>query len=137
NWTLREPMARLRIGFGVAYGSDKDTVKAAALEAASEVEFILLHDVGREPQVRLVNYGDSSLDFQLLAWVNKSGVRRPERIRAQFLWALETKLREKGIEIPFPQRDLHLRSGFPEKALPAEEGSGDQADIEIRSGKVK
>lgn len=121
NWTLRESMARLRIDFGVAYGSDKDTVKSAALEAASEVEFILLHDSGREPQVRLVDYGDSSLDFQLLAWVNKSGVRRPERIRSQFLWALETQLRERGIEIPFPQRDLHLRSGFADKTLPKEE----------------
>lgn len=121
NWTLRESMARLRIDFGVAYGSDKDVVKSAALEAASEVEFMLLHDQGRQPQVRLVNYGDSSLDFQLLAWVNKSGVRRPERVRAQFLWALETKLREHGIEIPFPQRDLHLRTGFEEKLMPAED----------------
>ena len=60
----------------------------------------------------LVNYGDSSLVFQLLAWISKSGVRRPERVRAQFYWELETRLREHGIEIPFPQRDLHLRSGF-------------------------
>ena len=112
NWTLREPMARLRINFGVAYGSDKETVKAAALEAASEVEFILQHIPGREAEIWLTNFGDSSLDFELLAWVTKSGVRRPQRVRSNFLWALETKLAEKGIEIPFPQRDLHLRTGF-------------------------
>ncbi len=112
NWTLRDPVARLRIDFGVAYGSDKEEVKAAALDAAAEVEYILQHTPGREAQVWLTNFGDSSLDFELLAWVSKAGVRRPQRTRAQFLWALETRLSERGIEIPFPQRDLHLRSGF-------------------------
>jgi potassium efflux system protein len=123
NWTLRESMARLRIDFGVAYGSDKELVKAAALEAASEVNFLLLHDPGREPEVWLTDYGESSLNFQLLAWVSKAGVRRPQRVRAQFLWILEGKLREKGIEIPFPQRDLHLRSGF--EKLKEEKDSSD------------
>lgn len=112
NWTLRRPIARIRIDFGVAYGSDKEIVKAAALEAATKVPCILHNMPGFEPDVRLVNFGDSSLDFQLLAWVSKSGVRRPERVRADFYWELETKLRESGVEIPFPQRDLHLRSGF-------------------------
>ena len=119
NWTLREPMARFRIGFGVAYGSDKEQVKLAALEAAAKVEFIVHHMPSREPEVWLVNYGDSALEFQLLVWVTKAGVRRPERVRAAVLWELETQLKERGIEIPFPQRDLHLRSGFsapvPEK----------------------
>jgi len=112
NWTLRDPVGRLRIDFGVAYGSDKDTVKEAALEAAAEVDAILLHTPGREAQVRLINFGDSSLDFQVLVWVSKMGLRRPGRTKGEFLWVLETKLREKGIEIPFPQRDLHLRTGF-------------------------
>jgi potassium efflux system protein len=115
NWTLRDPVARLRIDFGVAYGSDKEEVKAAALDAAAEVEYILQHTPGREAQVWLTNFGDSSLDFELLAWVSKAGVRRPQRTRAQFLWALETRLSERGIEIPFPQRDLHLRSGFEKR----------------------
>jgi small-conductance mechanosensitive channel len=112
NWTLREPVARLRIPFGVAYGSDKEAVKDAALEAASEIDNIMKHNPRREAQVWLTGFGESSLDFQLLAWVSKAGVRRPGRTRAQFLWALETKLTERGIEIPFPQRDLHLRTGF-------------------------
>ena len=119
NWTLRDPVGRLRVDFGVAYGSDKDLVKEAALEAASEVDAILQHTPGREPQVRLVKFGDSSLDFQVLVWVSKLGLRRPGRTKAEFMWVLETKLNEKGIEIPFPQRDLHLRSGFPQQ-LPDE-----------------
>ncbi|NNL94059.1 MAG: mechanosensitive ion channel [Xanthomonadales bacterium] len=109
NWTLRENMGRLRIPFGVAYGTDKELVKEAALEAANDMEFILLHDKGREPQVRLVNFGDSALEFELLAWVSRPGIRRPHRVRASFLWALETKLTEAGIEIPFPQRDVHIK----------------------------
>jgi len=127
NWTLRKPIARMRIGFGTAYGSDKDIVRQAALEAAVKVPFILHNMPGYEPEVQLVNFGDSSLDFQLLAWVSKSGVRRPERVRAEFYWELETRLRENGIEIPFPQRDLHLRSGFgaPGTHLPEPEPSED------------
>jgi potassium efflux system protein len=48
----------------------------------------------------------------LLVWVNRQGARRPTRTRAAYLWALESKLTEYGIEIPFPQRDLNLRSGW-------------------------
>ena len=65
-----------------------------------------------EPDVWLVEYGDNSLNFLLLVWVNRQGARRPTRTRASYLWELETKLNEYGIEIPFPQRDLHLKSGW-------------------------
>ncbi len=113
NWTLGERILRVRIPFGVAYGSDKELVKQAAIEAAQEVPFTLSHMKGREPDVWLVEYGDNSLNFLLLVWVNRQGARRPTRTRAAYLWALETKLAEYGIEIPFPQRDLHLRTGWP------------------------
>ena len=113
NWTLGERILRVRIPFGVAYGSDKELVKKAALEAASEVSYTLTHMKDREPDVWLVEFGDNSLNFLLLVWVNRQGARRPTRSRAAYLWALETKLSEYGIEIPFPQRDLHLRSGWP------------------------
>jgi len=115
NWTLAERTLRVRIPFGVAYGSDKDLVKQAALEAAADVPFSLANRKGREPDVWLVDFGDNSLNFLLLVWVNRQGARRPTRTRSAYLWALESKLTEYGIEIPFPQRDLHLRSGFPEK----------------------
>ncbi len=120
NWTLGERTRRMRISFGVAYGSDKELVRKAALEAAAEVPYTLTHMKGREPDVWLVNFGDSSLDFLLLVWVNRQGARRPTRTTAAYLWALETKLAEYGIEIPFPQRDLHLRSGWKENATSPE-----------------
>ncbi len=122
NWTLGERILRVRIPFGVAYGSDKELVKKAAIEAADEVPYTLTHMRGREPDVWLVEYGDNSLNFLLLVWVNRQGARRPTRTRAAYLWALETKLTEHGIEIPFPQRDLHLRSGWPEPAVPGDAG---------------
>jgi len=112
NWTLGERILRMRVPFGVAYGSDKELVRKAAQEAAAEVQYTLKNLRGREPDVWLVEYGDSSLNFLLLVWVNRQGARRPTRTRAAYLWALEDKFREYGIEIPFPQRDLHMRSGW-------------------------
>ena len=113
NWTLAEHILRMRIPFGVAYGSDKELVKQAAIEACADVPYTLTHMSGREPDVWLVEYGDNSLNFLLPVWVNRQGARRPTRTKAAYLWQLETKLNEYGIEIPFPQRDLHLRSGWP------------------------
>jgi len=109
NWTLRESVGRLRIPFSVAYGSDKEKVREAALAAAQEMEFIVLNMRGREPQVRLMKFGDSALEFELRAWCSRQGVRRPHRVRSSFLWALDTKLAEAGIEVPFPQRDVHIK----------------------------
>ena len=120
NWTLSEKVLRVRIPFGVAYGSDKEMVRKAALEAVTEVPFTLKRK-GREPDVWLVDFADSSLNFLLLVWVNNQGAKRPTRTRAAYLWALETKLTEYGIEIPFPQRDVHLRSGLPVPERPLED----------------
>jgi small-conductance mechanosensitive channel len=117
NWTLGERVLRVRIPFGVAYGSDKEIVRKAAIEAADEVLYTLTHIKQRRPDVWLVDFGDSSLNFLLTVWVNREGARRPTRTRAAYLWALETKLTEYGIEIPFPQRDVNLRSGWPEVVL--------------------
>jgi len=128
NWTLGERILRVRIPFGVAYGSDKELVKKAAQEAAAEVPYTLTHMKGREPDVWLVEYGDNSLNFLLLVWVNRQGARRPTRTRAAYLWALESKLAEYGIEIPFPQRDLHLRSGWPNPEAPEPPATTQEAE---------
>ena len=128
NWTLGERILRVRIPFGVAYGSDKELVKKAAIEAAAEVSYTLTNMKGREPDVWLVEYGDNSLNFLLLVWVNRQGARRPTRTRSAYLWALETKLNEYGIEIPFPQRDVHLRSGWPAPQSPLAEPAVEGAE---------
>ncbi|MDA8587168.1 mechanosensitive ion channel [Rhodobacteraceae bacterium] len=111
NLTLREAFTRVRISFGVAYGTDKALVRKAALEAADDVPHMLTGPKARPPQVWLVNFGESSLDFELVVWVKPEAVKRPGAVRADYNWAIETALAKYGIEIPFPQRDLHIRSG--------------------------
>jgi small-conductance mechanosensitive channel len=118
NWTMREISRRVRVPFGVAYGSDKEMVKKAALEAAEEVPFTLSLDGPRRPQVWLTGFGDSSLDFELVVWLTAEATKRPAAVRAAYTWALESALSKYCLEVPFPQRDLHLRSAF---GLSAEE----------------
>jgi small-conductance mechanosensitive channel len=110
NWTLNEHERRLHVSFSVAYGADKQQVKEAAIAAAlavSGTESIQ----GREPDAWLVKFGDSSLDFELVVWVGSDLIVTPGKTQAQYLWAIEDELRKRQIEIPFPQRDLHIRSG--------------------------
>lgn len=111
NWTLREAHRRIRIPFGVAYGTDKDLVRKAVLEAAEKVPHMLEGPGARDPQVWLAGFGDSSLDFELVVWLKPEAVKRPAAVQADYNWEIETALGKYGIEIPFPQRDLHIRSG--------------------------
>jgi small-conductance mechanosensitive channel len=110
NWTFYDRNRRIRVDFGVAYGSDKEQVREAGIAAARSVQGVLLDDA-YPIDVRLVKFGDSSLDFEILAWVGPEAIARPGGTHARILWALETELAKRGIEIPFPQRDLHIRSG--------------------------
>jgi small-conductance mechanosensitive channel len=131
NWTLREAYRRLRVPFGVAYGSDKETVKKAALEAAEEVPFTLTAYPQRQPQVWLVEFGDSSLNFELVVWLKSDAVKRPMAVQAAYTWQIETALNKYGIEIPFPQRDLHLRSGFKELVSSPQERWGEPSTASV------
>lgn len=115
NWTLREAYRRIHVPFGVAYGSDKEAVRVAVLEAADAVPYTLRGISGREPQVWLVKFGDSSLDFELVVWLTPDAVKRPSTVQAAYMWEIESALVRHRIEIPFPQRDLHLRSVFGHK----------------------
>lgn len=112
NWTYREVSRRLHVPFGVAYGTDKEVVKRAALEAACEVPFTLSQDGPRKPQVWLTEFGDSSLNYELVVWLTADATKRPGAVLAAYNWALHTALAKYGIEIPFPQRDLNVRSLF-------------------------
>ena len=59
-----------------------------------------------------MKFGDSSLDFELVVWLNPEAVKRPSAVQATYLWELHTALYKYGIEIPFPQQDVHVRSLF-------------------------
>lgn len=113
NWTLTDAIRRVHVPFGVAYGSDKELVRKAVLEAVENVPWSLKHPrKDRAPQVWLTGFGDSSLDFELVVWIVPEAVKRPNAVQAAYLWEIESALNKHQIEIPFPQRDLHLRSGF-------------------------
>ena len=112
NWTHGSYNRRIRVPFGVAYGVDKELVKKAALEAAARVPFTLAMEGDQRPQVWLVNFGDNAVQFQLVVWLTEAAARRNAAIRAAYLWEIDTALKAHGIEIPFPQRDLHVRSLF-------------------------
>jgi len=124
NWTLREGHRRLRVPFGVAYGTDKELVRRAALEAAANVPHEPKGRGARPPEVWLAGFGESSSDFELAVWLNPSAVKRPGRVKADYNWALETALVQHGIEIPFPQRDLHFRSGRMPARVEGLDGDG-------------
>lgn len=111
NYTLNEPIVRIHIPFGVAYGSDKELVKKAVLEAAKNVSITYDDGVNRRPQVWLTGFGDSSLNFELVNWVSpKLGRAAPGSWKALYNWEIESALHKYGIEIPFPQRDIHIKT---------------------------
>ncbi len=113
NWTMHESFRRVHIPFGVAYGSDKEKVKLAALEAADAVDYTLKSaNVKHKPQVWLTQFGDSSLNFELIVWLTPAAVKLPGRVIATYTWELDTALARHNLEIPFPQHDIHLRSFY-------------------------
>ena len=124
NWTLRDAQRRVRVPFGVAYGSDKETARRAGLEAAAEVAWVLKDVSGREPQVWMVGMGESSLDFELVVWLNDEAVKKPAKVNADLTWALHSALTRHDLEIPFPQRDLNIRQPA-ELRVRVERGAGE------------
>ncbi|SDE19533.1 MULTISPECIES: mechanosensitive ion channel family protein [Kordiimonas] len=112
NWTLTNTKGRVEITVGVAYGSDLDKVKELLLEAASEHPRC---SADPKPQCFLDAFGDSSINFSVYFWVDDvtEGRREP---KSDVQFAIWRKFQAAGVEIPFPQRDLHIKSG----ALPAE-----------------
>lgn len=112
NWTHRSVNRRIRVPFRVAFGVDKELVKKAALEAAARVPFTLATEGEQRPQVWLVAYGENGVEFLLVVWLTEAAARRNVAIQAAYLWELDTSLREHGIEVPAPQRDLRVRAAF-------------------------
>lgn len=110
NWTLKGDTRRIHIPFSVAYGADRSAVRDAVLAAARRSPFTLPESETRTSQVWLVGFGDSSLNFELLVWPTQEAVKRPAAMHAAYTWAIADALDAAGIEIPFPQTDLRIRS---------------------------
>ena len=117
NWSHGDPKVRIRVPVGVAYGSDLKLLQRLLLEAAAEHPKALRDP---SPVVLFNEFGDSSLNFELGVWTQEM-TATPIHFTSQMNFIIEQKLRENDIEIPFPQRDLHVRSGLPE----SQESSGE------------
>ncbi|MDP3416560.1 MAG: hypothetical protein Q8S40_11315, partial [Falsiroseomonas sp.] len=91
---------------------DRSRVRDAVLAAARASPFTLPETETRKSQVWLVGFGESGLDFELLVWPTQAAVKRPAGMHAAYTWLIADALDEAGIEVPFPQTDLRLRSIF-------------------------
>jgi len=105
NWTLSDRRRRVSVGVGVAYGTDPEQVLEILRQVAQENETV---QDDPAPLALFTGFGDSSLDFELRCWIPR--YEEGFSVRSQLWVAINRKLAEAGIEIPFPQRDLHLRS---------------------------
>lgn len=112
NWTLKGDTRRIHVPFSVAYGANRAEVRDVVLKAARAIPFTLPETDDRKCQVWLVGFGESGLDFELLVWPTQDAVKRPAAMHAAYTWAIAEALDEAGIEIPFPQTDLRIRSVF-------------------------
>ena len=108
NWTYGDPRVRFRVPVGVAYGSDLERARDALLEVARENPQVLDEP---SPTVFLEAFGGSSINLELVVW-SKEMSYRPRRFRSDLNFAIARKLREAGVEIPSPQRDISFREGF-------------------------
>ena len=105
NWSLSDTVTRVVIPVGIAYDSDEELAIRLLKQVIEEAPLILEEP---KPSVYFLGFGDSSLDFELRVYIRELGNRLPaiddlhRRIRRAF--------KEHNIEIPFPQRDLHIRS---------------------------
>jgi len=106
NLTKPDRYYRLRIEVGVSYNSNPDEVEAALLEVAKDNTDIEQDDPTRKPLVRFQDFGDSSLNFALVAWIKN--VIKIRHINSDLHHQVFKKLRERNIVIAFPQRDVHL-----------------------------
>ncbi len=109
NWTLEDNERRFSIHFSVAYGTDTDLVQTLVRDLAREHP-LTYETPTRQTVVLMTGFGDSSLNFVLSVWARGDVIKRPGLVKSDYLLAINKALVKNHIEIPFPQRDLHLRS---------------------------
>ena len=106
NWNHGDPRVRMRLAVGVAYGTDPEKLRGLLMEVAKEHPKVLTEPA---PELFFIGFGESSLDFELGVWTSEM-TAKPRRFRSELYFAMEKKLRENGIEVPFPQRDVHVKT---------------------------
>jgi small-conductance mechanosensitive channel len=110
NWSFRDLTLRIKVSVGVAYGSDIERVRSSLLEIAGRTEKVLAYP---HPDVLFSDFGDSALIFVLRVWTD---VNNMLKVGTAIRFEIDRVFREQGIEIAFPQRDIHIRSSVTEQA---------------------
>ena len=128
NYSLSSPMIRIEVPVGVSYNADPAVVEKILLAAAEKEPQVSDYEM---PVVRFTEYGDSSINFELLIWIDVREVPR-RKVRSALYFSIFEEFRRQGIEIPFPQRDIHIRSKAGE-----EEKKGEKDDDEYFRGNRK
>ncbi|MAZ50038.1 MAG: mechanosensitive ion channel protein MscS [Halobacteriovoraceae bacterium] len=105
NWSHGGATVRSRIAVSVAYGEDPEQVKSALIEVANENNHVLQSP---KPDVLFIEFGDSSLNFELRVWT-QSHINRPGILKSDLNYAIARKFDELGIEVPYPQRDIYVK----------------------------
>lgn len=124
NWSHQDPYLRRQINVGVAYGSDIELVRRTLLEAAANTALVLVQP---QPDVLFTDFGASTLDFRLRVWTTLDDMLRAE---TALRFEIDRLFRQRGIEIAFPQTDVHVRSlptGMVPEQAPGQDG-GPEAD---------
>jgi small-conductance mechanosensitive channel len=106
NWSHGNPVSRLHVPVGIAYGSNIEDARSALLDAAQEHPRVLSTP---KPQVFFKAFGDNSLNLELLVWTAEPS--KHILIKSELYFSIEAKFRKYNVQVPFPQRDLHLRTG--------------------------
>ena len=110
NWTLEDKTRRIHIPFGVAYGTEVEDVKKAVLDELEKCELVYIkHNPDKHPEVWMIAMNNSSVDFELLVWIEWASKFRPNALKSDFLILIYNALRKNNIQIPFPQLDLHVK----------------------------
>ncbi len=119
NWMLYDPRGRVRVPVGVAYGSDTGVVKELLLKIAAEHPLVINDDADRIAKVFFRSFGDNSLNFELHCHIGHIDQRM--QVISDLNFAIDAEFRNHTIEMPFPQRDIHLRdwpAGFVPPSSP-------------------
>ena len=106
NYSLSSPLIRIDLQVGVSYKADPRQVEQILVRAAEKEPLV---SKAEQPAVRFTAFADSSLNFELLVWIDVRRVPR-RKVRSELYFAIFEELARAGIEIPFPQRDIHIRS---------------------------
>ncbi len=131
NWSYRDPKCCIHIPVGVAYGTDPVLVTEALLAAARMESGVLYNP---SPRVWFKSFGDSSLNFELLVWIDEPENSDP--IKSALHFRIEHEFRHRGIEIPFPQRDVNIRNIEALGTRFDKDGFGDGANDKVQRYKT-